>query len=112
MEQTNKENSLMTLTPEQRTQVADELKRFGSELNLSDDQKAKLQTFLIEAREKVQLFLQENPSATRADIANKVAAHRDTLRQRLTNFLTPEQLTKWDTQVAKYKEFLGQKLAA
>lgn len=102
----------MTLTPEQRTQVADELKRFGASLNLSDQQKEKLQTFLIEAREKVQVYLQENPNASRADVVTKVAANRDALRARLTNFLSPEQLSKWDAEIAKAKEFLGQKLAA
>src|SRR5262245_13447051 len=98
----------MPLTPEQRTQVVDELKRFGADLNLSDDQKGKLHNFLTEAREKVQAYLQENPNASKADIINKVAANRDQLRQRLTNFLTPEQLTKFDNQIAKSKEFLGQ----
>jgi len=102
----------MTLTPEQRSQVTDELKRFGSDLNLSDDQKGKLQTFLIEAREKVQVYVQENPNASKADLASKVATNRDALRQRLTTFLTPEQLTKWDEKIASAKEFLGQKLAA
>ena len=102
----------MALTTEQRTQVTDEVKRFGAPLNLSDQQKEKLQAFLIEAREKVQVFLQENPEATRADIAKKVAANRDNLRERLTNFLNPEQLTKWDAEVSKAKEFLGQKTAA
>jgi hypothetical protein len=42
----------------------------------------------------------------------KVADNRATIRQRLVGFLTPEQLTKWDAEAAKAKEFLGQKLAA
>jgi hypothetical protein len=102
----------MPLTPEHRSQVADELKRFGSTLNLSDAQKEKLHTFLLEAREKVQAFLQENPSASKADIVKRVAANRENLRERLVNFLSPEQLSKWDAEIAKAKEFLGQKLAA
>jgi hypothetical protein len=28
------------------------------------------------------------------------------------NFLSPEQLQKWDTEVSKAKEFLGQQMAA
>jgi phage-related protein len=102
----------MPLTPEQRTQIADEVKRFGSSLNLSDEQKAKLQSFLSEAREKVQAFLHENPNASRADIVKRVAANRESLRERLEHFFSPEQLNKWDAEVAKAKEFLGQKLAA
>ena len=31
---------------------------------------------------------------------------------RLKNFLSPERLTKWDAEVGKAKEFLGQKVAA
>ena len=102
----------MPLTPEQRTQVGDELKRFGSSLNLSDEQKEELHTFLLEAREKVQVYLHDNPNASRADIVQKVQANREGLRTRLVNFLSPEQLSKWDTEIAKAKEFLGQKLAA
>jgi hypothetical protein len=41
-----------------------------------------------------------------------VKAHRDEIRQRVVNFLSPEQLTKWDNEIAKGKEFLGQKLDA
>jgi protein CpxP len=102
----------MSLTPEQRTQVADELKRFGSSLNLSDAQKEKLQTALVEAREKVQTYLQQNPDASKADVVRKIAEHRESIRERVVNFLNPEQLSKWDAEVAKAKEFLGQKLAA
>ena len=102
----------MNLTPEEREQVAAELKRFAGSLNLTDDQKTKLQTALTDAREKVAEYLKENPNTSRADIVNKVTANRDAIRQRITNFLTPEQLTKWDAEVSKAKEFLGQKIAA
>jgi hypothetical protein len=102
----------MNLTPEERDQVAAELKRFGADLKLSDDQKTKLQEFLSEARAKVAEYHQANPNATRADIIKQVAANRDQLRQRLVNFLSPEQLQKWDAEVSKAKEFLGQQMAA
>ena len=102
----------MNLTPEEREQVAAELKRFAADLQLSDDQKAKLQEFLTEARAKVADYLKANPNAKRVDVIKEVAAHRDQLRQRLVNFLTPEQLTKWDAEVAKAREFLGQQIAA
>jgi hypothetical protein len=102
----------VNLTPEEREQVAAELKRFGADLQLSDDQKARLQEFLTEARAKVADYLKANPNAKRADVIKEVAAHRDQLRQRLVNFLTPEQLTKWDAEVAKAREFLGQQMAA
>jgi len=102
----------MSLTAEQREQVATELKRFAGDLNLTNEQKEKLHTALAEAREKVGDYLRNNPNTTKADIIAKVKGNRDEIRQRVVNFLTPEQLSKWDIEVAKAKEFLGQKLDA
>ena len=102
----------MNLTPEQRETIANELKKFGTDLNLSEEQKGKLHTFLTESYGKLQEYKSQNPNATKEDIIKKVAAHRSQLRERLVNFLTPEQLQKWDSGVARAKEFLGQKLAA
>ena len=102
----------MNLTPEQREQVAAEVKRFASDLHLSDDQKEKLQNAFTDARAKMGDYMQEHPGITRADIARHVVSRRDEIRQRVVNFLTPDQLTKWDTEIAKAKEFLGQNLAA
>jgi predicted HTH transcriptional regulator len=102
----------MPLTPEQRDMVASELKRFATDLNLSEDQKQKLHTSLSEVSEKVQEYKQQNPNASKEDLIKKVADNRAAIRQRLVNFLTPEQLTKWDAEGAKAKEFLGQKIAA
>ena len=102
----------MNLSAEEREQVATELKRFAGDLNLTDDQKEKLRVALSEAREKIAEYLQQNPNTTKADIVSKVVANRDAIRQRVVNFLSPEQLKKWDDEKAKAKEFLGQKLAA
>jgi periplasmic protein CpxP/Spy len=102
----------MNLSNEEREQVAAELKRFASDLNLSDDQKAKLGAALTEAREKITEYLQQNPNTTKLDVISKVVANRDAIRQRVVNFLTPEQLEKWDAEKAKAKEFLGHKIAA
>jgi Spy/CpxP family protein refolding chaperone len=102
----------MLLSNEQRETVVGELKRIGADLNLSDEQKQKLQDFMVEASEKVQEFRQQNPNATKEEIVKKVMDNRAAIRQRVVNFLTPEQLAKWDTEVAKAKEFLGQKIAA
>jgi periplasmic protein CpxP/Spy len=102
----------MPLTPELRDAVVSELKRIGATLNLSDDQKQKVQAFLTEASEKVQEYKQQNPNASQEDVVKKLADNRATIRQRVVNILTPDQLTKWDTEVAKAKDFLGQKIAA
>jgi Spy/CpxP family protein refolding chaperone len=102
----------MPITAEEREQVASELKRFGQDLNLTSEQREKLQTTLVEAREKLADYLKKNPGTSRADIVAKVKAHRDEIRQRIANFLSPEQQTKWNAEMAKAKEFLGQKLDA
>ena len=102
----------MSLTAEQREQVATELKRFAADLNLTEEQKEKLQAALTEARERVGDYLRNNPNATKADIIAKVKMHRDEIRQRVVKFLNPEQLSKWDSEIAKGKEFLGHKLDA
>jgi hypothetical protein len=102
----------MPITSEEREQVVSELKRFAQELNLTDQQKEKLQTALVGAREKLADYRKTNPNTSRAEIVAKVKEHRDEIRQRISQFLSPEQLTKWNAEMAKAKEFLGQKLEA
>jgi protein CpxP len=103
---------MMNITSEQRDMVEFELKRFATDLHLSEEQKDKLRASLSEAHQKVQEFKQQNPNVSKEDLIRKVAENRSAIRQRVVNFLTPEQLTKWDAEVAKAKEFLGQKIAA
>jgi hypothetical protein len=100
----------MPITSQEREQVVSEMKRFAQDLNLSDEQKEKLQSALMDARERIGEYLKKNPNTTRADILAKVKEHRGDLRKRVVNFLTPDQLTKWDSEVAKAKEFLGHRL--
>ena len=102
----------MPLTQEQRDAVVSELKRIGAGLNLSEEQKQKVQDFMTEASERLQEYKQQNPNASRDDLIKKVNDNRANLRQRLENFLSPEQLTKWDAEIAKAKEFVGHKIAA
>ena len=102
----------MPLTPDQREQVANELKKFAGDLNLTDDQKNKLRGFMEQAREKVQAYRTANPNASKADIMKAIGQHRDQIREQVVKFLTPDQLTKWDSAIKNAKEFLGEKLAA
>ncbi len=62
----------MPLTQEQRNMVVDELKRFATDLSLSEDQKQKLQGFLSEASEKLHEYKEQNPNASREDLIRKV----------------------------------------
>jgi protein CpxP len=100
----------MTMTAEQRDQVATELKRFAADIDLTEEQKEKLRAALTEGREKVGEYLKDHPNTTKLEIAAKVKEHRGEIHQRVAAFLNPQQLTKWDNEVAKAKEFLGQKL--
>lgn len=95
------------MKPEAAKIVELELKRFAADLNLSDDQKTQLRAGLERAHDKLEEIRTEHPDVSRADVIAKIIAERDSLRQRVVNFLTPEQLTKWDAEVAKAKDFLG-----
>jgi hypothetical protein len=107
-----KGSTAMNVIAEQANQVVAELKRIAGSLQLTDDQKNRSLQFLIEARAKVAEYQSANPNATKADIIKQLAANRDQLRQRLVNFLSPEQLTRWDAEVSEAREFLGQQMAA
>jgi hypothetical protein len=100
----------MTMTVEQREQVATELKRFAADLHLSEEQKEKLQTALAEGREKIGEYLKTHPNTSKAEIVAKVKEHRGQIHERVAKFLDSEQLGKWDSEVGKAKEFLGQRL--
>ena len=54
--------------------------------------------------------MKTHPNTTKAEIVAKVKEHRGEIHDRIAKFLNPEQLGKWDNEVAKAKEFLGQKL--
>lgn len=100
----------MSMTGESREQVATELKRFAADLKLTEEQKEKLHTALADGRENVGEYLKAHPTTTKAEIAAKVNENRGAIHDRVAKFLDPEQLGKWDSEVAKAKEFLGQRL--
>ena len=100
------------MSPEKLDAVTTELKRIGQSLNLSDDQKTKLRTFLAEKHDKIQEFRQQNPSISQQDLVQKIKSMRGSLREHVVKFLTPEQLRKWDTEVANARDFLGHNIAA
>ena len=82
----------MNLSTVEREEVATELKRFASDLNLTDDQKEKLHVALTEAREKIAEYMQQNPNTTKADVISKIVANRDAIRQRVVASLVPSNL--------------------
>jgi hypothetical protein len=82
------------MTPEVRSRIEDEVRRFATELNLSDSQKAQLRTAF------------ENPEAE-LDEDTPPQEVRDSIRKQVTKILTPQQLTKWDAEMSKARTFLG-----
>jgi|SoiMetStandDraft_5_1073268.scaffolds.fasta_scaffold537669_1 hypothetical protein len=98
------------MKPEVAKIVETELKNFGTRLNLSEDQKSQLSTFLENARAKIDEYRQQHPDATPADIVAKIKENRASLRERLEKFLKPDQLKIWDEEMAKAKTFLGENL--
>jgi periplasmic protein CpxP/Spy len=100
-----------TMNDEQAQALRNELKRFAGDLNLSDEQKTKLHERMAFAAGRLHEYKKSNPDVTRQDIINALKSHRTELREGLERFLTPEQLKKWDDEVAKAKEFLGQPTA-
>ena len=100
----------MTMTVEQREQVATELKRFAADLHLSEEQKEKLHAALADGRERMGEYLKTHPNTSKAEIVAKVKEHRGQIHERVAKFLDSEQLGKWDSEVGKAKEFLGQRL--
>ena len=100
------------MTPEELNNIAVELKRLGGELKLSDEQKDKLKTFLTEKYEKLQEYKKQNPNVSKEDIAQYIAKNRSAGREKLEQFLTPEQLKTFDAEVAKAKDFISQRAAS
>ena len=99
------------MNEEQAQLIKNELKRFAGDLNLSDEQKTKLHEQLAFAAGRLHEYKKSHPEVMRQDIIKAVGSHRTELRQALERFLTPEQLKKWDTEVSKAREFLGQPAA-
>lgn len=102
----------MTMTPEELNNVANELKRLGGELNLSDSQKDQLRTFLTEKYEQLQEYKKQNPNLSKEDVVQYIAKNRAAGREKIEKFLTPDQLKTWDAEVAKAKDFLSQRAAS
>jgi len=100
------------MTPEELNNVAAELKRLGTELNLTDNQREQLRTFLTEKYEQLQEYKKQNPNVSREDIARYIAKNRAAGREKIEKFLSPEQLKVWDAEVAKAKDFLSQRAAS
>ena len=95
------------MKPEIAKVVETELKRFAADLNLSDAQKTQLKTVLENAGERMDAIREKHPDVSKPEVMEKLKEVRSSLRGRVEKFFTPEQLTKWDAEIAKAKNFLG-----
>ena len=95
------------MTTEAKSKIVDEVKRFAADLNLSESQKSQLQAAYEKAEDRIEEIRKANPDVTRADVIKKLAAARDQIREHIVNFLTPDQLKKWDAEMSKARNFLG-----
>lgn len=95
------------MSPYRPDPVAIELKRLHQELQLSDDQKEHLWTYLNEKYGRLLELKRQNPNISRDEITQKIVSIRASLREQAVRFLTPRQLERWDAEMAKAKEFLG-----
>jgi hypothetical protein len=100
--------SKAVLSSEAKQAVVAELKRIRGELNLSDDQKTRLQTALENARKKIDEFRKANPNMKQDEVIAKLRSVRDGARERLVQFLTPDQLAKWDAENERFRAHLGE----
>jgi protein CpxP len=100
------------MTSDELNNIAVELKRLGSELNLSDQQKEGLKTFLTDKYEKLQEYRKANPNLSKEDVLQYIAKNRSAGREKLERFLSPDQLTKWDAEISKAKDFLSTRAAS
>jgi predicted house-cleaning noncanonical NTP pyrophosphatase (MazG superfamily) len=91
--------------------VQTELKRFATDLNLSDAQKTQLKTALENAHDKITEIREKN-DVSRAEVVSRIKEARGAIRERVESFFTPEQLKKWDEEVTKAKTFLGEPVGA
>jgi len=95
------------MKPEAAKIVETELKQFATDLKLSDAQKTQLKTVLENAREKMDEIREKNPDISKSEVIAKLGEVRSSIRERVVKFFTPDQLAKWDSEVAKAKTFLG-----
>ena len=100
------------MTSEVKTKIEDELKRFATDLNLSEAQKTQLRTSLEKAEEKIEEIRRSTPDLTKPEAMKKLMGARDQIREHVVKFLNPEQLKKWDAEISKAKTFLGHRMAA
>ncbi len=88
-------------TPEQiATKKADKLK---TELALSDDQRTKVYTILLESTTKIQAIKAKYPNDKKAAHA-EIKPIRETSEASIKAILTPEQVTKWEALKKEKKE--------
>ena len=100
---------LSSLSSEQTKKLTDELTRFKNDLQLTPDQVGKMKPILGEQMSQLQA-LKGSPGLSKQDKIAKFNDIRKAGYEQIKQVLTPDQLTKWDAEMAKAKKFLGSKI--
>jgi len=100
------------ISSEERDLIRNELNGIVQTLDLTDKQQGSVHAALTDAYDDLREYKRQNPDASKEDLVKRLAANRDSVRERLGKFLSAEQLAQWDAELARAKEFLGQKFAA
>jgi Spy/CpxP family protein refolding chaperone len=100
---------LSSLSSDQTKKLTDELTRFKNDLALSPEQVSKMKPILGEQMSQLQ-ELKSSPGLSKQDKIAKFNDIRKAGYEQIKQVLTPEQLTKWDAEMAKAKKFLGSKV--
>lgn len=80
------------ISPEKK--VAAQIKKMDQDLNLSDDQEAKLKVILLEQqkhKESLKNLTEEEKKAKKKELRQE----REVFKNKVKEILTPEQFTKW-----------------
>ena len=89
-----------SLTAAEQKQVADELRRFAADLNLSQQQKDQLRPILEDQLSQTQA-VRNDTTLSKSEKGAKIVSIRAAERSKVATVLSPEQMTKWDAETAK-----------
>ena len=92
-----------TLTSAQQKKVIDELKKLGGDLNLTSAQKDQMRSILGDEVSQMD-GVRNNTGLSKAEKRAKMMDIRTAQHAKIANVLSPDQLTKWEQEVSKYKK--------
>jgi Spy/CpxP family protein refolding chaperone len=87
------------------------LQQLATDLNLTDDQKAKSKN-LLSVESKLIKSVAEDSSLSRSDKASKISTIHQKTKTGMSKILTADQNKKLDEELAKYRKAVGEHIAS